>query len=116
MPYMPHSATSSVSGDDTSTTVTWNSGVRTTQWLMWVNTLWHDGSQKPVTPGQLLALSCSWRATATTMEEEGRVLEEGEEAGRVFEEGEEGGRVVEGGREGFYFLEVSSHPYYYRGV
>ncbi len=25
---MPHSATSSVSGDDTSTTVTWNSGVR----------------------------------------------------------------------------------------
>ncbi len=27
MEVMPHSATSSVSGDDTSTTVTWNSGV-----------------------------------------------------------------------------------------
>ncbi len=36
---MPHSATSSVSGDDTSTTVTWNSGVFTAQKCMWVNTL-----------------------------------------------------------------------------
>ena len=36
---MPHSATSSVSGDDTSTTVTWNSGVFAIHLLMWVKTL-----------------------------------------------------------------------------
>ncbi len=35
---MPHSATSSASGDDTSTIVTWNSGVRNIQKNMWVNT------------------------------------------------------------------------------
>ena len=36
---MPHSATSSVSGDDMSTTVTWNSGVNTIHQKMCVNTL-----------------------------------------------------------------------------
>ena len=36
---MPHSATSSVSGDDTSTIVTWNSGVNAAHWLMCVKTL-----------------------------------------------------------------------------
>jgi hypothetical protein len=56
---MPHSATSSVSGDDMSTTVTWNSGVRAIHCVMCVNTLWHDASQKPVTPGHLVAPSCS---------------------------------------------------------
>ena len=36
---MPHSATSSASGDDTSTIVTWNSGVRAINQKMCVNTL-----------------------------------------------------------------------------
>ena len=36
---MPHSATSSVSGDDTSTIVTWNSGVNKVHQKMSVNTL-----------------------------------------------------------------------------
>jgi hypothetical protein len=52
---MPHSATSSVSGEDTSTTVTWNSGVRKFHKVMRVNTLWHDGSQRLVTPGHCVA-------------------------------------------------------------
>jgi hypothetical protein len=54
---MPHSATSSVSGDDTSTNVTWNSGVMDIHCNMWVNKLLQDTSQTLVTPGHLLAPS-----------------------------------------------------------
>ena len=55
----PHSATSSANGDDTSTTVAWNSGVNSNQYVMWVYTLVHDASQMLETPGHVFAPSCS---------------------------------------------------------